>query len=489
MTSSFYWYDYETTGIDPRLDRAVQFAGQRTTLDFEPIGPSQIFYCRLHPEVLPHPEACLVTGISPQLANAKGLSEAEFIDRIHAEFSQPGTCVVGYNSLRFDDEFTRNLLYRNFFDPYAREWKSGNSRWDLIDVVRMAEALRPEGMQWPKREDGAPSFRLEDLTAANGLVHESAHDALSDVLATIALARQLKAQQPKLFQWAFELRDKNRVAALLDLKDKIPLVHISGKYPATQHSLAVVMPLAAHPTNGNGVVAYDLSVDPADALGLSVEEICSRVYTSQDDLPVGITRIPLKTIHRNKSPMLAPLATLTPQTQQRLKLDLERCMQHREKIMQSDFAEKVTQVFSEPPPPQPDDPDLMLYSGGFFSNADRQRIDTIRRTPIEQLAGMQWTFEDPRLETMLFRYRARNAPETLDAGEKQRWLKHCQARLTGSIKLGQLTMDVFFERLDQLITEPNWTPKQAKVLERLLEYGEQIVDALDHEFQSTPRPG
>ena len=110
--------------IDLRTDEALNEVG-------EPL----VIYCRPARDVLPHLEACLLTGITPQLADAQGVSESEFIDCIHTELAQPGTCGVGYNTLRFDDEVTRNTLYRNFYDPYAREWQHGNSRWNLAEMT------------------------------------------------------------------------------------------------------------------------------------------------------------------------------------------------------------------------------------------------------------------------------------------------------------------------------------------------------------------
>ena len=287
MAETFYWYDYETTGIDSTRDRVVQFAGLRTDLDFNPVAEPDVFYCKLHDDFLPHPAACLVTGISPQLANEKGLLECDFIAKIHQQFSTPQTCVVGYNSIRFDDEFTRQLLYRNFFDPYAREWKSGNSRWDLIDVVRMTQALRPDGINWPMREGNVPSFKLEELTKANNISHESAHDALSDVHATISLAKLIKQKQPKLYSWGLGLRNKKKAAETLDLANHTPVVHISSKYLAANDCLAIVLPLGVHPVNKNGVIVVDLSVAPKELIGLSAEALYKRLYTATADLAEG----------------------------------------------------------------------------------------------------------------------------------------------------------------------------------------------------------
>ena len=244
MSDTLYWHDYETFGVDPRRDRPAQFAGQRTDEDLNPVGEPLLIYCRPAPDYLPAPEACLLTGITPALALEQGVPEAEFIAAIEAELGRPGTCGVGYNSIRFDDEVTRNTLYRNLRDPYAREWRNGNSRWDVIDLMRMACALRPQGMEWPVDEAGLPVFKLERLTEANGIDHGQAHDALADVGATIAVVRRLKAAQPRLYDWYYRLRRKSAVLPMLAPEKGQPLLHVSGMYPRELGCLAPVLPLA-----------------------------------------------------------------------------------------------------------------------------------------------------------------------------------------------------------------------------------------------------
>jgi len=247
MTHSFLWYDLETFGRDPRRTRIAQFAAIRTDAELNPIGEPVSLYCQPALDLLPSPEATLITGITPQQAMRDGLREAEFFARVHEELATPGTCAVGYNSIRFDDEFIRFGLYRNFHDAYEREWRDGNSRWDLLDVMRLMRALRPEGLEWPLREDGAPSFKLDDLAGANGTREGNAHEALSDVRAMLGLARRMRAAQPRLWDYALRLRDKRHVAGLLDLVGATPVLHISSRYPATRHCAALVLPLARHP--------------------------------------------------------------------------------------------------------------------------------------------------------------------------------------------------------------------------------------------------
>ncbi|ORU91547.1 MAG: exodeoxyribonuclease I [Cycloclasticus sp. symbiont of Bathymodiolus heckerae] len=478
MADTYYWYDYETTGIDPARDRVVQFAGIRTDLDFNVVAEPDVFYCKLHDDILPHPEACLITGITPQLTLKEGLVESDFIERIHRQFSTPQTCVVGYNSIRFDDEFTRNLLYRNFFDPYAREWKSGNTRWDLIDVVRLTHALRPEGINWPTGENGFASFRLEVLTKENGILHESAHDALSDVYATIALAKLVKKKQPKLYAWAYALRNKRKAQESLDLVKKTPVVHVSSKYPASADCLAIVAPMASHPNNKNAVIVCDLSVNPQALIDLSVEDIHRRLYTATADLQEGQERLPLKLVHINKSPMLAPLNTLSDQVKVKLNLDLECCERNRQTLLSAGIEEKLAEVFSINEFEQSTDPDLMLYGGGFLSSIDARNMTQIRHCQKDELSHLDLAFEDERLAEMLFRYRCRNFPETLSSEDRAERLKYRAECLTHDCGDGRLTLMSYFEILDELIAKEGWTEEQQELLESLISYGENMASSI-----------
>lgn len=454
-TQTFYWHDYETFGLNPQRDRAAQFAGLRTDADFNVIDEPLVLYCQPAADTLPHPDSCVITGITPQLAGQKGVCEAEFIRLIHEQLSQPNTCTLGYNNLRFDDEVTRNILYRNFYDPYGREWQNGNSRWDLIDVVRAARALRPDGIQWVNSAEGNPSFRLDQLTIANGIAHEGAHDALADVYATIELAKLIKKAQPKLFSFLLENRVKTKVSELLQLGRFKPVIHVSGKYRAAKNCLAVVLPICKHPTDNNGVIVYDLAIDPEPMLALSAAEIQQNIFTANENLPEGVTRIPLKTVHINRCPVLAPISVLKPNDALRLNIDLTECLANINKITAApDLTQKLREVFSAYSEPQSNtDPDLAIYSGGFFADADKSTMAKIRSLSPEKLANSQFSFTDKRLTEMLFRYRARNYSDTLNAEEKQRWQNFCISRLTGQQVGAGITFDDYFARLHELKTD------------------------------------
>jgi exodeoxyribonuclease-1 len=480
---TFYWHDYETWGSDPARDRPCQFAGLRTDLDLNPIGDPLILFARPADDLLPQPDACLVTGITPQQALAAGIAEWDFAAAIRHELAQPGTCGVGYNSIRFDDEITRHLFYRNLIDPYAHAWQHGNSRWDLIDTLRLAHALRPDGIHWPEREPGVASFRLEDLTAANGIAHDGAHDALADVHATLALARLLKTAQPRLFDYALTLRDQRRVRAMVDRGE--PLLHVSARYPAESGCIAPVAIVAPHPTNPKAVIAVDLRTNPSALLDLDADAIRARVFKRADELPDGVERLPLKGIRLNAAPVLAPMATLTSEGAERWRIDPPTVERHARQLASAgaELSTKIAEVWrGEGDRAEPDDPELMLYGGPFFSDADRRRMDELRARDPAALA-QETRFDDRRLPTLLFRLRARNWPETLTEEEREDWDAWRLERLTdpesAAGQTASITVDDYQQRLAELRAESASAPDRLALLDALEAWADKIMDAGD----------
>ncbi|GAB1263507.1 exodeoxyribonuclease I [Aurantivibrio infirmus] len=472
--NTLYWHDYETWGEVPNLDKPSQFAGVRTNEELEIVGDPLSIYCQPASDCLPKPEACLVTGITPQHALKHGLPDYEFMAKIHRELSRPGTCGVGYNSIRFDDEVTRNGLFRNFYDPYEREWRNGNSRWDIIDVVRLTYALRPEGIEWPRHEDGSPSFRLEELSKANKLVHESAHDALSDVYATIALAKLVKNKQPGLYDYAYKLRDKKNVADLIDLSSRKPLLHISSRYPASQACAALVVPLAMHPENKNGVIVYDLSASPSLLSDLSVEEISERLFTRREDLDEGVERVPLKVVHLNKSPILTTPKLVDAKIAERIKLDKNICEKHWQEIKDLDLTEKLHAVFSSNQFSESNDPEQSLYQG-FLDNRDKKTMMDVRAASAKTLANTTFSFYDKRLPELLFRYRARNFPDSLSEQEKLQWREYLKIRFNDSDGATGQSVKVFREKIESLLNDGTLSAEKKEVLKELLSYQESLT--------------
>lgn len=461
---SFVWYDLETFGRDSRRGRIAQFAARRTTADLEPMGPPVNVLCRPDPDLLPSPAACLVHGITPQRAAADGLPEPEFAATVLEAFAGPDACVTGFNSLRFDDEFVRHLLYRNFHEPYSREWRDGNSRWDLIDLARLSYALRPDGIDWPLRDDGAPSFRLEHLARAVGHDHGHAHDALADVDATIAVARALRRAQPKLFDYYFRLRQKKAVAALIDLTSGTPLLHISSRYGASRGNAAVVVPLMWSPgfeQNRTKLIVAATHSDPDAWLDDDHQDLADRLFTPRDSLPEGVERPPIKALHLNKSPALVALQHVRDVELERLGIDREQAMSRAARIhAHADIRGELARVFAHSGGAATD-PDCALYDG-FPPAGDVALAQRFRNASADAWHTLEKQFSDARFQALAFRYRAQLAPETLDADDEARWLEFRRGRLAGQVDATEVTLADFDTEMSALRLargmEPDVTP-------------------------------
>lgn len=472
--NTLYWYDLETFGTDSKRDRISQFAGIRTDEDLNIIGEPLTLFCRLSEEVLPEPISCLVTGITPNVVNDKGLPEHTFIKRIFEEFSQPNTCVVGYNNIRFDDEFMRYAFFRNFHDPYEREWKNGNSRWDIIDMVRLTHALRPEGINWPSNDNGNTSFRLELLTKENGIEHTLAHDAMSDVHATIAIARLIKEKQGKLYDYVYQHRNKRQISEMLNVRSMTPVVHISSRYTAEKSCTAVVAPLALHPVNKNAYIVCDLSVDPTALIELGVEEIKKRLFTPSDQMPENVERIPLKAVHVNKSPVIVPLSTLDSKSAKRLGIKLDKCYKNLQTLKQAHHVtDKIRSVFSQPEYEKETDPEFRLYDG-FVNDKDKHIMSQVRNAGADELRDTRFHFEDERLAELLIRYKARNFPASLGEPEQIHWQEYQQQRLFTGTGSRCLTLAMLRDKIAELKSDPSLYPERRYTLDELLEYADYL---------------
>ena len=431
---TFFFYDLETSGLNPREDRIMQFAGQRTTMSLEPIGEPVNILVKMSEDALPSPQAIGVTKITPQDTLRDGMSEAEFCRYVSEEIFTPETVAVGYNTVRFDDEFMRATLWRNFYEPYEWEWKDGRSRWDMLDVVRLVRALRPEGMNWPVTEDGKPTNRLELLTKCNGLSHEHAHDALSDVYATIAVAKMIYEKQPKMFEFLFKMRDKNAVKKLVNLEDKKPFVYASGRYANEFNKTTVAFPLTAG-RNGN-VLVYDLRYD----------------FDNNNSFPI------IKELCFNKCPAVAPVEVLDNfdgwgkigLTRETVEKNLQEVLAHPE------FAEKVRSEYENRPEfPPAIEPEAALYDG-FLNDADRVKVAAVRNADAQKLADFHPDFHDARLPELLLHYKGRNFPESLSESESSKWEEYRRARLSR-------LAPKFLEELQKLYEKDEFVAEELKL--------------------------
>lgn len=469
MTKTFFFYDLETSGLDARQDRIMQFAGMRTDMDLQPIGEPYNLLVKLNDDTLPSPEALMVTGITPQQTVEDGYSEADFARILMEDVFTPDTTIVGFNNIRFDDEFVRHLLWRNFYDPYEWAWKDGRSRWDLLDVVRMTRALRPEGIEWPV-VDGKAVNKLELLTKVNGLDHAKAHDALSDVEALIAVTKLIKNKQPQLYDYLLQMRHKNTVKQLVNLDDKQPFVYVSGRYDAAFNKATVAFPLTAG-RNGN-VAVYDLRYDPTSLVSLSTSQLKDKLYASWKERQADdFVPLPVKELQYNRAPAVAPVSVLEKSDGwSKIQLDIETIEKHRAILLAAPhFAENIRSIMQERPEfAGSSDPESRLYDS-FTSDRDRLRIETVRNADERQLSDFNPDFDDERLPDLLLHYKARSFPSSLTESEVTHWEEWRASRL-------KRALPGFVSSLQKLAASENDSNKQF-ILEELQLWLEAVVPA------------
>lgn len=471
---TFYFYDLETSGINPREARIMQFAGIRTDLELNPIGQPHNLLIRLTDDVLPEPDAVLITGITPQATISEGLTEAEFLKIFHEEVATPGTIFTGFNTVRFDDEFMRYMHYRNFYDPYEWQYKDGKSRWDLLDVVRMTRALRPEGIKWPVNAKGKATNRLEWLTSINELEHESAHDALSDVKAVIAVARMIRDKQPKLFEFLLSMRDKNKAAQLAHRGE--PFLYTSGKYSDKWEKTTAVGVLAEHPRR-QGVLVYDLRVNPKPFLKMKPEELADIWKWSKEEKG---PRLPIKTLQFNRCPAIAPMSVLDVASQERLELNLKTVEKNYQNVRDAEsFANNVLEALEILEAKQQlkfledeTEVDQQLYEG-FFESEDKTKMSVVRAASVDELSKLQVVFKDARLQNLLPLYKARNFPGAMSDDDRMIWERFRERKLLGGKESSKLAR--YFARLEDLKKRTDLTDNERYLLEELELYGQSIL--------------
>lgn len=467
MATTFFFYDLETTGLNPRDDRIMQFAGIRTDLNFNQIGEPYNLLVTVNDDTLPSPQALMVTGVTPQETVADGYTEAQFAALFSEEIATPDTIILGYNSIRFDDEFMRALLWRNYYDPYEWTWKDGRSRWDMLDVVRMTRALRPEGINWPV-VDGKAVNRLELLSAENGLDHAKAHDALSDVGALIGVAKLIADKQPQLFKYLLDMRDKNAVKKLVNLDSKVPFVYSSGRYDAAYDKTTVASPLIE--ADFGNVFVYDLRHDPTIWLKKSEQEIADIVFTPYAERGEEYVKLPVKKLQYNRAPAVAPLAVLEKEDGwKKIKLDRAVIEKHRQLLLsRPEFAVRVAKVLLKKPDfPAIPDAEGQLYDG-FVSDRDKLRSEVLRNTSEHDLKLYKPEFEDTRLQELFPRYKARNFPHQATTDERTSYETWRAARL-------QAKAPRFMQDMQAVAKQTDITDHQRYVLEELRLWFESIM--------------
>ncbi|QIQ41550.1 MAG: exodeoxyribonuclease I [Buchnera aphidicola (Aphis urticata)] len=456
---TFLFYDYETFGTHTSLDKPAQFASIRTNKNLEIIEKPKCFYCFPSDDYLPEPCSILITKITPQYTFKHGMNEYEFSRKIYKILTHPNTCIVGYNNIVFDDEITRNIFYRNFLDPYEWSWKNNNSRWDLLNIMRICYLLRPNGIKWPKNTLGLPIFKLSNLTRENNILHDNSHDAVSDVYATIALAKLIKEQQPKLFNFFLKYRQKNELFKLINLRNFQPILYISSFFSAIRNNMSFILPLFWHENNNNILISIDLFQDVKKLIHFL------KNHDYQDIKTKNLFDLGIVLIHFNRCPILVPINLIRTEDTEKLKMK-NFYIDHKINLIKLNYViiNSIKNIFSQKNTFQKtSNVDLQIYNN-FFNLNDKALIKKISNTQPINLKNLQLNFQDMRLKELLFRYKARNFVFILNTNEKKIWLNHC-------LKVfNRLVLKEYIHTIEDLLKQFSFDIEKVGLLNKLLEY-------------------
>ena len=417
----------------------MQFAGQRTDMKLKPIGEPVNILVKLTDDILPSPGAILTTHITPQQTLLDGISEAEFCRYFLEEIARPDTIMLGYNSVRFDDEFMRHTLWRNFHDPYEWAWSEGRSRWDLLDVTRFVRALRPDGINWPDKEikdkDSGetvlvPTVNLVDMARLNGFENQNAHDALADVNALINLAQLLRTKQPKMWDYLLNHRDKKAVTEAIRPNNPTPFVYTSGRYPSTNQktSVAIVIAKGRSPAS---VLVWDLRYSVTQFSAWTDKDLAANLSASYSERrQADFVALPVKELGINKCPAVAPLGTLDAASQERIHLRMDEVTKNLHDLRANpDFVKRLIKAWTNKPAfPHSQDVEGQLYDS-FTPDEDKTKCRLVAAASEKDLADLHPEFVDDRLSKLLLRYKARQFPRSLSESEQQQWEQYRLAKL------------------------------------------------------------
>lgn len=476
MEKTYLWYDYETFGADPKRDRVSQFAGVRTDTNFKVID-EMVYYCKLAEDYLPNPEASIITGITPKESNEKGITENKLAEILFKEFTKEGTVTIGYNSIKFDDEVTRNLFYRTFRDPYEREWKNNCSRWDFMRAILGVYVMKPELLNWPLKDDGRPSFRLEELSIANGIIHENAHDAKSDVYATIGLAELISKKSPNVFDYFFNLKDKEFVKSELS-KDEL-FLHIDFGYGYDRGYASIIYKIGDFINQGdkNAFLFIDILSDVEDLEKMDFDEIREYLYYPNEKLEeIGKTRPGLKQIRINQSPLIIPYNNLRekPKFLEEISDNLQYKMEKIKKLS-AKRKDEFLKVFTREKDDEKIDADLDIY-GSFASQWDKKEMAAIHKENYQYIPK----FKEKKYKELYFRFIGRNMPEIFTENEMSEWKRHCYKCISKE-REGFQNLDSLKNEISELEKTYRGEKEKIKILKEIKVYAENLEKELKFE--------
>jgi len=415
MQKTYLFYDLETTGRSKCFDQVLQFAAIRTDLELNELERHSI-HIKLNPDVIPDPEAILIHRI-PIAAMLQGEAEINAISQIHALLNTPGTLSGGYNTLGFDDEFLRFLFHRNLLPPYTHQWANGCGRFDLYPLTQLYHLYHPECMQWPTNPEGKISLKLELLSKANQLAEGPAHQAMTDVEATLALARIfLKNKEMWIYSMDFfnkevEQKRREKITATLETTyGKYQLALLVGKAGSSDFFQYPVLALGSHQHYKNQTLW--LRLDKPELATTTSDLLAETTWVARQK--AGETFL-LPFSGRFKQHITAERSIITEKNltwlgqNGPLLQEIQQYYQHY----------KYPEILNL-------DVDADLYVKGFLTREEEQLCIQFHTAPEQKKAAVAERFQNPRLQEIAARIMGRYYPQYLTSGLAKKFAAYMQ---------------------------------------------------------------
>jgi len=435
---TFIFYDTETTGLSAGFDQILQFAAIITDDDLNPVEEVNL-RCRLLPHVIASPGALAITGVRPADIAGANLSHYEMIRDIRALVERHAPVVmVGYNSISYDENMLRQAFYQTLNPIYLTN-TGGNTRMDVLNLAHAASEYAPGLLSIPTNARGRSVFKLDQLAPANGLMHEDAHEAMSDTQATLDLARMIRNGAPEVWEALYAARSKPSALAFMEREE----VFCATNMRFGQSSILATR-IGANPENPSEVAVFDLTHDPAHYLDIARGDMPSLLRT---------TPRPIRTVKANQQPILVPYGLSNDHVAGNdLPEDLlrERAAQVR---AHPNFEEKVVHAVANRYPPWEQSPhvEARIYEG-FPSRADENLMVDFHRRPWEERIAIVDQFQDERLRALGERLVWAERPDVLSEEASQRLDAWQRNRFLAGGDTPWLTIGRAFDELAELRT-------------------------------------
>jgi exodeoxyribonuclease-1 len=416
---AFVFYDIETSGISQHFDQILQFAAILTDDELREVERFEI-RSRLQPHVVPSPMALHVTGMSIEdILDPGRPSNYEMITAIRRTIGAWGPATfLGYNSLRFDEEFLRHAFYQNLHPPYLTN-TGGSRRTDVFNIVRAAASLRPGLLAVPETDGGKPTFKLDRLAPANGFAHLNAHDALADVEATIHICRIVRDGAPDLWEAFLRFSSKAAVQEFVRSEEAFVFFEFFG----SRHAANLVTPIGGSVQQPNVVYCLDLACDLESLRTLSPEELSARLTRSPK---------PVRRLKVNGSPLLSTLGDAPVEMLQGRTIPELNSLAADVRADQA-FVDRLIAA-SEPPEGQFEPSphvEQQLYQDGFWSNHDGRLMALFHDSGWEERATIAGALEDQRLRRLARRILYFERPELLSETARSAMAEEINRRRLG----------------------------------------------------------